>query len=335
MIATSLAAAARPFWRLLAHYKIDAERVFREAGLDPELIDQPRARYKAEGQTQAWRKAAELIEDPFFGLKTGEFWVPADFHALGCAFLTSSTLFTALHRLSRYVSVVHDVVEVDIGDDEDNVSVTLRPDADLYAKPCAPQEDGGWAVLLRMCRAAYGQALNPVEIRFRHSAPQYVGDYYSLFRCPLIFDAPESAILFSRTDALRPLPARNRELAQANDKILSDFLGKLRKDDLITRVKTAITEELASGAPTDEQIAQLLFMSSRTLSRKLSALGTNYSQLVEAVRRELAEQYIADPALTISEIAFLLGFSEQSAFSRAFRRWTGQAPSTVREQVSA
>ena len=334
MIATSLAAAARPFWRLLEHYKIDPEPVFREAGLDPELMDQPRGRYNAEGQTEAWRKAAELIEDPCFGLKTGEFWVAADLHALGCAFLTSSTLSTALHRLSRYVSVVNDVVEVDIDDDGDNVSVILRPDANLYATPCAPQEDGGLAVILGMCRTAYGRALNPVEARFRHSAPPCVAEYYNLCRCPVIFDAPESAILFSRTDAIRPLLAQNRELAQANDKILTDFLGKLRKDDLITRVKTVITEELASGAPTDDQIAEALFMSSRTLSRKLSALGTSYSQLVEAVRRELAEQYIADPALTFGEIAFLLGFSEQSAFSRAFRRWTGQPPSAARGSVT-
>jgi AraC-like DNA-binding protein len=335
MIATSLAATARPLWRLLEHYKVDAEFVFREAGLDPELMDQPRARYRAEGQTEAWRKAAELIEDPYFGLKTGQFWIPADFHALGCAFLTSSTLSTALHRLARYVSVVSDVVEVDIGEDADNVSVILRPDANLYAIPCAPQEDGGWAVILAMCRTAYGQALDPVQVRVRHGVPTCVADYSRLFRCPVVFDAPESSILFSRSDAIRPLPSRNRELAQANDKILSDFLGTLRKDDIITRVKMAITDELASGAPTDDRIAQSLFMSCRTLSRKLNARGTNYSQLLEAVRRELAERYIADPALTIGEIAFLLGFSEQSAFSRAFRRWTGQPPSAARGSLTS
>jgi AraC-like DNA-binding protein len=174
-----------------------------------------------------------------------------------------------------------------------------------------------------------------VQVRVRHGVPTCVADYSRLFRCPVVFDAPESAILFSRSDAIRPLPSRNRELAQANDRILSDFLGKLRKDDLVTRVKMAITDELASGAPTDDRIAHSLFMSSRTLSRKLNALGTNYTQLLEAVRRELAEQYIADPALTISEIAFLLGFSEQSAFSRAFRRWTGQPPSAARGSLTS
>ena len=121
------------------------------------------------------------------------------------------------------------------------------------------------------------------------------------FRCPVTFDSDDSAILFTRADVDRPLPASNRELARANDQILSDFLNRLREDDLITRVKTAIAEDLPSGSPSDDEIAKSLFMSPRTLNRKLSALGTNYSQLLETVRRELAEQYIADPTLTLSE----------------------------------
>jgi AraC-like DNA-binding protein len=154
-------------------------------------------------------------------------------------------------------------------------------------------------------------------------------------RCPVTFDAEESAILFSRADVDRPLPASNKELARANDKILADFLKKLRKDDLITRVKTAIAEELPSGSPSDDVIAKSVFMSPRTLNRKLTALGTNYSKILEVVRQDLAEQYVTDPSLSLSEISFLLGFSEQSAFSRAFRRWSGQSPSAVREAAGA
>lgn len=168
-----------------------------------------------------------------------------------------------------------------------------------------------------------------------HAEPPCRGDYYGFFRCPVRFDSQASAILFARAEVDRPLPASNKELARANDQILTDFLNKLRKDDLVTRAKTAIAEELPSGSPTDEAIARSLFMSPRTLNRKLSAVGTNYSQLLEAVRRELAEQYVANPSMTLSEISFLLGFSEQSAFSRAFRRWKGQSPSAARDAATA
>ncbi len=132
----------------------------------------------------------------------------------------------------------------------------------------------------------------------------------------------------------RPLPAPNRELAPANDQILAAFLAKLQGDDLVTRVKKAIANELPSGSPSEEFIAKAVYMSPRSLRRLLSSASTTYSQLLDAVRRELAEQYLANSAESLTEIAFLLGFSELSAFSRAFARWTGQSPSAFREALS-
>ena len=333
MIATTLASAARPFWRLLEHYKIDPAYVFREVGLDRSLMDKPRERYRVERYVAAWKMAAELIDDPCFGLKIAEVWSPTDLHALGYAILASSSLRTALGRLSRYVQIVNDVVGYELGVDGGNVSVTLTTDTPLYMPPFPPQEDSAWAVITSLCRAVYGEELNPTEVRLRHSEPSCKGDYFGFFRCPIRFDSNASAILFAPSDLDRPLPAANRELARANDRILEGFLNKLRKDDLVTRVKAAIAEELPSGMPSDDKIAKTVFMSPRTLQRKLSAIGTNYSQLLEAVRQELAEQYVADPSLSFSEISFLLGFSELSAFSRAFRRWTGRSPSVAREEV--
>jgi AraC-like DNA-binding protein len=333
MIGTTLASGARPLWRVLEEYAIDPGYVFREAGLDPLLMDKPRERYKAGRLVAAWKKAAGLIDDPCFGLKIAEVWSPTDLHALGYAFLASSTLRTALERISRYVNIVNDAIGYDLSEAGDNVSFTLRSESDMYRPPFPAQEDSGWAVITSICRAAFGDELNPAEVRFQHDAPKCQGDYFAYFRCPVTFDSDTSAIRFACTDLDRPLPAANRELARANDQILTDFLNKLRKDDLITRVKTAIADDLPSGSPSDDEVAKSLFMSPRTLNRKLSALGTNYSQLLETVRQELAEQYVADPSLTLSEISFLLGFSEQSAFSRAFRRWTGQAPSAVRGQA--
>jgi AraC-like DNA-binding protein len=335
MIETTLASGSRPLWRLLERHKIDPDHVFREAGLDPELMGKPRERYTAEQQRAAWRKAAELIDNPCFGLKIAEVWSPTDLHALGYAFLASSTLRTGLERVSRYVNILIEGIGYELSDEGDNVAFRVRHDSDLYRHSLPPHEDSGWAVITSMCRVAYGEELNPAEVRFRHSAPKCTGDYYAYFRCPVTFDADTSAILFARADVDRPLPASNKELARANDQILSDFLNKLGKDDLVTRVKTAIADGLPSGSPSDDEVAKSLFMSSRTLNRKLSALETNYSQLLEAVRQELAEQYVSDPSLSLSEISFLLGFSEQSAFSRAFRRWTGQTPSAARDAASA
>ena len=99
-------------------------------------------------------------------------------------------------------------------------------------------------------------------------------------------------------------------------------------------MKNEIVDELPSGLPSDELIAKAVSMSTRSLRRRLSAEGTTYSQLLDAVRRELAERYIADTSRSLGEISYLLGFSELSSFSRAFKRWTGHTPSAVRAEIS-
>lgn len=302
--------------------------------MDPAIMDQPRGRYKVEQVVAAWIKAMELIEDPCFGLKIAEVWSPTDLHALGYAFLASSTLRTALTRLSRYVHVIDNVVGFDLDEEGENIRFTFTTEHAAFLPPPISEEDAMWAFVTSLCRASCGDKLDPVEVRFLHSEPSCKGDYYGFFRCPVRFDSEASAILFARSHVDRPLPAANRELARANDKILTDFLSKLRVDDLSTRVKTAIAKDLPSGSPSDDFIAKAVYMTPRTLQRRLAAEGTSYSKLLDAVRRELAEQYIADPSQSLSEISYLLGFSELSAFSRAFRRWTGTSPTAYREHTS-
>ncbi len=122
-------------------------------------------------------------------------------------------------------------------------------------------------------------------------------------------------------------------IEQPCDAILAKFLASSNKGDVIGRVKAAIADELPSGTPTNEVIAKAVCMSPRTLRRRLFALGTSYTQLLHEVRRELAKQYLVDPGCSLSEAGFLLGFSETSAFSRAFKCCSGQTPSEFRDTV--
>jgi AraC-like DNA-binding protein len=334
MVCTSLASLSRPFWRLLKLYQIDPELVFREAGLDPALMNDSRSRYKEQRVQVAWEKAASFIADPCFGLRIAEVWYPTDLHALGYAFLASSTLRTGLQRLARYAYVVDNVVGFELEDDDERFSLVHTTENPCSFPRTPAEEDASWAFVTSLCRAGYGERLNPVEVRLRHRELACHGEYDRFFRCPVLLDTGGSALVFAHADVNRPLPAPNRELARENDKILSKFLSKLQQEDLTSRVKAAISHELPSGTPSDEDIAKAMYMSPRTLRRRLSADGTSYSQLLDAVRRELAEQYIADPARSLGETGFLLGFSELSAFSRAFKRWTGQSPSAFRETAS-
>jgi AraC-like DNA-binding protein len=230
--------------------------------------------------------------------------------------------------------VIDNVVGFDLEERGEDIYFRFTTEHEVFQPPPPCEEDAMWAFITSICRASYGDNLNSVELRLMHQEPACKGDYYGFFRCPVRFDSDVSEILFAKSDVERPLPSGNRELARANDKILMEFLNNLRRDNLITRVKSAIAKDLPSGSPSDDFIAKAVCMTPRTLQRRLAAEGTSFSKLRDAVRRELAEQYIADPSQSLSEISYLLGFSELSAFSRAFRRWTGASPKAYREKTN-
>jgi AraC-like DNA-binding protein len=327
---TLLATAARILWRVIERHGIDPVAVFREAGLDPTQLNQSRARYADSKTRAAWREAARLIENPCFGLSAADAWLATDFHALGYAFIASRTLRTGIERIVRYNTVVDPIVHFESSLDDTHLRLTYHvEDPNLSDLPAL--QDGRWAVVVGLCRAVYGADFAPAEVSFSHPAPSCRADYFGLFRCPVRFDATVPEFILDRTLAETPLPTENKELALANDAILAAYVGELSAPDIVSRVKAAIVEHLPSGAPNAEAVAKEMFMSMRTLHRKLSGEGTTYAQILETVRRTLAEQYISDPSKSLGEITFLLGFSEQSAFSRAFKRWTGESPSAVRQ----
>jgi AraC-like DNA-binding protein len=113
--------------------------------------------------------------------------------------------------------------------------------------------------------------------------------------------------------------------------VLSVFVAKLQQDDIVSRTKTVLSDCLPSGNCTSERVAGALHMSARTLQRKLAAESTTFRKLVEAVRQELAESYLADGSFNITQISYLLGFSSQASFSRSFKRWTGFTPQKFRD----
>ena len=120
-------------------------------------------------------------------------------------------------------------------------------------------------------------------------------------------------------------------MAQLNDHIVVRYLASIDQKDIVNRVRSAILEQLGEGGVTESCAAKSLHMSSRNLTRKLVAEGTSFKNLLLEIRTELANQYINDATLTLTEISYMLGFSEVSSFSRAYRRWTGQSPSAARK----
>lgn len=333
MFGTYLASSARLLWRIIAKYGIDPEPVFREAGLEPALLTEPRARYASEKIVKVWMRASELTADPCFGLEAADTWRPTDYHAVGYALLASSSLRKALERLVRYVRIVNDMAELELTTTERRVTITLVHPASATLL-LAQQEQARWAALTAVCRSIYDGPLDPLELSLEQAAPPCQDRIAAFFRCPIRFGAFASSLAFDSVAADRPLVNANRELALANDRIAAQYLAGLRRDDVVSGVKAAVTDHLPSGTPSHEAIAKALHVSNRTLQRKLKSRETTFRETIDSVRRDLASAYIRDATLSLTEIGFLLGFSDASTFSRAFRRWTGEAPSRYRRQMT-
>ena len=136
---------------------------------------------------------------------------------------------------------------------------------------------------------------------------------------------------FSLADVDKYLIGANPQLARLNDQVMIEYLAKLDKENIIDRVTAVIVDMLPSGGVVEESVAKTLNMSVRSLQRRLQQVGTTFRTLFETARRDLASTYVEDPEIELVEVAFLLGFSDQSAFSRAFKRWTGHTPSEARK----
>ena len=324
-----IAASTSIFCRLAARYNTDPIPLLDAAGLDSKLMRDHNARYSSAAIDGVWQSAAEIIPDPCFGLKAAECWHPSDLHALGYAWLASSSLRTALERFCRYARIVTDIDDFTLHEHENILSIKV--DNKSLAADVLWAADSVMAILLSMCRVNFGDELEPVSVQFIHTEPACASEYYRYFRCPVSFNAEDNRINLPLQAADLPLAGANAKLAQLNDQVMIEYLAQLDRNDVIQQVKAAIIRQLPSGNVTDSTIASSLFRNERTLQRQLSKEGTTFKTLLNEIRVELADKYIRDSQLSLTEITFLLGFSEASSFSRAFRRWTGKSPSLYRQ----
>jgi len=328
---TFLATMGQVFVRLVEMHGIDARALLLEVGIDPATLRDPSARIPSAFWDTAGATAAALIPDPAFGLRAARCWHPSNLGALGHAWLASSTLRTGLQRLERYSRILGEKAQLKITDTRDGMRLAYdhrRRDPVLRVIGT----DFVLSLVLDMCRMNYGASLRPVEVRLARGRPADTEPYRHFYGCPIHFEANEDSFLLTLRVADEPLPTANRQLAGTLDSILTAQLAALDKNNIPARCKSNLLDELTSGELSEEEMAKQLHMSRRTLQRKLAESNTTYQKLVDDTRRDLALRYMEDPRNTITDVTFLLGFSGQSAFTRAFNRWTGMSPTTYRDQ---
>ncbi len=330
---TTLASWTRALRKLLEARGLDSVALCREAGLDPRLMDDPRARYPLSATTRLWQLAVAASGDPALGLSVSRYITPTTFHALGYALSASGTLLELFERLVRYHRVVSDALCLRLERSADGYLFGLRV-AEGHALPAAEALDAFAAIYVRTCRKRLGRDWSPRAVYLQRPAPADAGPWQAAFRAPLFFAAGETRLEFSHADLEQPLEDANPELAEHNEAVLQRALEQLDTPTWARRVRALLEDRLPAGEPAAEGIAQSLHVSLRSLQRHLSEEGCSFEQLLSETRRRLAEQHLRDPRCSLSEVAYLLGFADTSSFSRAFKRWSGLSPSQYRAQRS-
>jgi AraC-like DNA-binding protein len=321
---STLATWAATILRALEARGIDVQLLASRAGIDPSALG-PEARVPREALNRLWELAVEATGDPAFGIEVSRHTAQTTFHALGYAVLASVTLKEALERIIRYRRLIGDVLDLQLVDAGDR----YRFQIDVSSHPGVPFQavDAIAATCVRQARLLHApRPCEPLVVMFARPAPADLVPYRRAFRTTPRFGGAVNALEYARADVEERLPAGNAELARGNDEVLVRHLARLEQSRVSSRVEQALLDALPGGAPSKPAIARKLGMSARNLQRYLASEGTSFKQLLENARISLARDYVEAGRLSVTEIAFVLGFADTSTFSRAFKRWTGMSP---------
>jgi AraC-like DNA-binding protein len=274
-------------------------------------------------------RASGHLGDPLLGLHVGQTITPRHLGVLGYVLVACSNLGAALQRLERYQRLIFDVTPLEIRGGSGYIELVWSAEHGRHGQLV---DDTGVAALVQFCRGMVRTQQPPLEVQFVNSEPDDTQPYRDFFACPVRFGRAETIVRVSLATLALPLKTADPGLIAVMERQADELLGQLPCEDAVVELARKATARLLhEGEPDIEAVAAGMQCAPRTLQRRLKAAGTGFRQELALVRRQLAEQYLRDPRLSIAEIAQLLGYSEHSAFSRSYREWTGVTPQRWRQ----
>jgi AraC-like DNA-binding protein len=279
-----------------------------------------------------WEAIMQRSRDPGFPIFAARRTRLSDYDTIGFACMTRATLREALHQCARYAQAWADASAWEVSERSGVVTATFATaDAERLGARCVTESV--LAEVVHVGRTLAGVDYVPREVLFRHPRPRDTRAHEAFFRAKLRFDAGRSGIVLDAAVLDMPLLKADAELAAFFERHADALVQRCaRQAGLTDRLRRTLAEELPRGLPTLEMAAARLAQSPRTLRRRLQEEGTNFHEILDETRRDLAKRYLDEARIPVGEVAFLLGFSEASAFHRAFKRWTGETPASYRKK---
>ncbi|MFC1706575.1 AraC family transcriptional regulator [Planctomycetota bacterium] len=305
--------------------------ILRLAGIEPSLLGTPQKRISTRQLAMMWSELERAADDPNLGLHLGELrdGLPAG-HVLFSAMLNSPTLGQALERYCRFHDIMGDFVQPQVAVHGNVVvlSLSTRSRVTLHR-----QHVECIFCLLVSILSHLSTATFKGEVRFSHRCPADISEHLRIFGPDVHFAQPRNELAVERTYLELPVAAADEELLGVLEQYAERLLQRVRPTRTWSgKVAELLSRTLCDGKPRLAQVAQPLAISERSLQEKLKEEGTTYQVILDSVRRQLAIAYLAEDKLSLAEIAFVLGYADQSAFSHAFRKWTSDTPLRFRKR---
>lgn len=320
---------------LKRQYGLDTDAMLAEVGVDLKAAARGDQRVPFEAVDRFWALAVEATGNPTIGLDVVEDLNPAVYKSLGVALLCSSSLRDFFHRFERFFAVISTLETTAFEEGRGFATFTDRRQVDYSTATVGCHADAFAAFVVKFIRILYKPDYSPEKLALAWTPPeQYQHRYAQWFGCPVEFGQEDSIIYLNPADLDRELAGANPDIAMHNDTLALAILDKMKKLDLPAQVYARLIDYLPSGNCSRERVAHSLHMSESAFQKKLKAAGTSYQELLDNTRTELAKHHLSDPEMSVDEVAYMLGFSDCSNFTRAFKRWLGMSPREYRNSLS-
>ncbi|WP_419812919.1 AraC family transcriptional regulator [Bacterioplanoides sp.] len=304
--------------------------ILHNTSISTSMLDDPTTRLNYQQLLTLVSNLIQHYPSQTLGLDIGGSLNINQYGMLGYAMLSCADMRSALHLGLKYHSLVDPAFTFEIIEQEQHCAIRLTshiPVDAIYRMLC----DVFVVNFTSLGRFLTGQAdMQPIEVRLNHPKPDYADQYQRYFDCPVLFDQPRTELILNPSLLDMPLIMADQATANMAESQCAEILNRLGpKEGIAAKVRRILLQN-PGQFPAVDIVASHLATSTRTLSRSLQELGTSYQRILDEVRKEMAIEYLRNSGLPIEEVAALVGYSDPSNFRKAFRRWTGHAPSYYR-----
>ena len=318
-------------WDMLLATGHDPHPIFANAGIDEASFRNPHQRFASDKLSRLWNVITEMSGDDAISLAGSEAPRPATLDLLVYTMITAPTLEGALQRFIRYIRVISDATTFTLEPGAGGRWLRLSIAGGTLEVP-RQRCEFILITILNICRWIASTPISPLAIELTHVEPCSTQAHARAFGGPVRFCALRNGLLFADTDLNASLPASNAMLSELHERFAAEFLDKMDQRRFAPMVREVIVRCLPDGSPSRSIAATALCISERTLQRRLEDEGTCYNDLLDETRRDMARDYLSKDQMALGQVAFLLGFADQSAFSRACQRWFSSTPKQFRKQ---